>query len=547
MTIRRLAAFAAAICITTSSAAIATAQEAERPNLLIILADDLGYSDIGAYGGEIPTPNIDALAADGLMFTNFYTQASCAPTRSMLLSGTDNHLAGVGQQSPVPIHAPIRAGYEAKLNLRVAAMPELLQEGGYHTIMAGKWHLGHEPALQPQSRGFDDAFYVLEGGSAHFKQKQMAMLQGYGATFLENGKPVELPDDFFTTTYFTDYIIEKIGTGESDKPFFAYAAYTAPHWPIQAPDDYLEAQRGKYDEGYDVIANRRLDRQRELGLAPQSGEARRFVDGHKSWDGLNAEEKAVSARKMEAYAAMVAHLDHEIGRLIGHLKATGKYDDTFVLFLSDNGAEGVARARPDWVAAQNFDNRLENLGRANSFVEMGPEWAQVSSTPFRSTKYTPFEGGNHVPAVIRYPDKVAAGRTDAMATIKDVLPTFLDLAGLQHPGIRFDNRDVFPMTGSSMMPLLTGQDDRIHDEDAVFGWELNMFSSLRKGDWKLVFAKDVSDDFQLFDLASPEGEWKDRMQEEPEKARDMMRLWKQFVTSHNVEVDDRLRPASARR
>lgn len=542
----RLTTFFAAALATASSVAMVSAQEAQRPNILLILADDLGYSDIGAYGGEISTPNMDALAAEGMMFTNFYTQASCAPTRAMLMSGLDNHLVGVGQQSAIPVHVDIRPGYEAKLNHRIATMPELLQQAGYRTIMAGKWHLGHEPSRQPQNRGFDESLTILEAGSAHFNQEQMAVLQGYGFTFLENGKPAELPEDFYTTTYFTDYLVKTIGEG-GEQPFFAYAAYTSPHWPVQAPDSFLEAQRSNYDSGYDVIANQRLGRQRELGLAPRSDEPRRFMDGHRPWDTLTDEEKAFSARKMEAYAAMVANLDHEIGRLLDHLKSTGQYDNTFIMLLSDNGAEGVARAHPDWLAAQNFDNSLENVGRKNSFIEMGPEWAQVSSTPFRSMKYTAFEGGNHVPAIAHFPKSIAPGRTDAIATVRDLLPTFLELAGTEHPGIKFKERDIFPISGSSLVPHLFGNDDTVHDDDAAFGWELNLFASLRKGDWKLAFAPEVSDQFQLFDLSSPEGEWKDRMAENPDKAREMMRLWKAFVNSNNVEVDDQLRPASARR
>jgi arylsulfatase A-like enzyme len=513
------------------------APRSAQPNVLIILADDLGYSDLGSLGGEIATPRLDALAAEGLLFTRFYANASCSPTRAMLLSGSDNHVAGVGMmyetRGRAPADADLPETHDGYLNLRVAALPEVLSANGYTTIMAGKWHLGYEPRFYPDQRGFDRSFALLEGGASHFKQDNMSGLQGWSTTWIEDGVPVELPDDFYSSRSLTDYLIEQIDAATIDAPFFAYAAYTAPHWPIQAPDEDIARYHGRYDAGYAAIMNERLARQRALGLARVDSPAEPAIEQTALWDSMNADERAASARMMEAYAGMVTALDREIGRLIDHLRETERYDDTVILFLSDNGAEGYVRATPEFAA--QFDNSLDNLGRPDSFVEYGAGWAQIGTTPNRMWKLTGFEGGNRVPAFVHYPGRVQAGRTDALATIMDLYPTVLELTGVEAPGERFQGRLVAPVQGRSLLPLLLRQASSVHADDAVFGFEVNGQASLHAAQWKIVYSGRLTDSrWQLFDMDSADGERADLSFERPDKLASMLELWRSFAARNGV-------------
>lgn len=269
----------------------------KQPNILLVVADDLGFSDLSALGSEIQTPNLDKLLADGRLMLDFHAAPSCSPTRAMLMSGNDPHLVGLGMMSEtrkrLPAGAEVRAGYEGVLGANVATLAELLHDAGYRTYIAGKWHLGMQPAQQPHNRGFDQAYVLLEGGAAHFKQANMDLQSNYSATYRHNGEPIALPDDFYSTTWYTDRLIDAIDQGKaSNKPFFAFAAYTAPHWPLQAPDAYLAQYRGRYDQGYEVIAHERLKRQREAGLVPADFSLQAQLEGVPSWASLSDEQNA---------------------------------------------------------------------------------------------------------------------------------------------------------------------------------------------------------------------------------------------------------------
>ncbi|WP_435169078.1 arylsulfatase [Falsirhodobacter sp. 1013] len=510
----------------------------ERPNLLLIVADDLGYADTGPFGGEIATPNLDALAGEGVLFTNFHANASCAVTRAMLLTGIDNHLAGVGQQGNLPANQPIRAGYEAVLSDRVATVAELLSDAGYRTSIAGKWHQGSDWDSQPQNRGFDKAAVLLEGGGAHFKQDEMGILKNSPFTFMHDGRIVEVPDDYYSSTYFTDQLIEAIGDGQEEAPFFAFGAFTAPHWPIQAPKVDIDAYAGRYDAGWEVLATERIRRQKELGLLRADFPEQPEFERARAWDSLSAEEKRTASRHMEAYAGMVTAFDREIGRLVDHLKAIGEYDTTAIVFMSDNGAEGGVRGEPDWVAA-NFNQSYDNIGQANSFVEYGPGWAQAGTVPNRLYKYLPYEGGNHVPAIIHYPAAFPARHTDALASVIDVTPTLLDLAGVEHPGIRFDRRDILPMEGASMAGFLRGDTRVLNPEGHVVAFESAGFASLRRGDWKIVFEPKEHQDWQLYDMTAMTPEKTDVAAAHPEVTEDMRRAFVLWAGAHNVPVTER--------
>ncbi|MBH3416481.1 arylsulfatase [Pseudomonas putida] len=525
------------------------AQTVKQPNILLIVADDLGFSDLSALGSEIQTPHLDKLLADGRLMLDFHAAPSCSPTRAMLMSGNDPHIAGLGMMAEarkrLPAGAEVRAGYEGVLGANVATLAELLHDAGYRTYISGKWHLGMQPAQQPQNRGFDQAYVLLEGGAAHFKQANMDLQANYSATFQHNGKPIELPDDFYSTTWFTDRLISAIDEGKaSQKPFFAFAAYTAPHWPLQAPDKYLAQYRGRYDQGYEAIARERLERQRKAGLVPADFPRQAQLEGVPSWASLTVEQQRQSARTMEVYAAMVAALDAEVGRLVDHLRKAGELDNTLILFMSDNGPENATRVDPNWIK-QHFDNNLDNYGKRDSFLMIGAAWAQVSALPSRRYKMTTYQGGIRVPAFVYYPATIKPGRSEELASVRDIMPTLLQLAGAPMPGIKYRERDIVPPQGTSALGYLQGQDTRIHAEDEALGWEINGSASLRKGPMKLLWdATDGKPAWHLYDLGKDPGEHHDIAADHPEQVASMLRDWKAYAQRSNIAIDADGRPAS---
>ncbi|POG10943.1 arylsulfatase [Pseudomonas putida] len=539
------------VLMLSASQALA-APTVKQPNILLLVADDLGFSDLSALGSEIQTPNLDRLLADGRLMLDFHAAPSCSPTRAMLMSGNDPHLAGLGMMSEarkrLPPGAEVRAGYEGVLAGNVATLAELLHDAGYRTYISGKWHLGMQPAQQPQNRGFDQAYVLLEGGAAHFKQANMDLQSNYSASFRHNGEPIELPDDFYSTTWFTDRLIDVIDQGKaSHKPFFAFAAYTAPHWPLQAPDRYLAQYRGRYDQGYEAIAHERLERQRKAGLVPADFPLEAQLEGVPSWASLSEEQQRQSARTMEVYAAMVTALDAQVGRLVEHLRSTGELDNTLILFMSDNGPENATRVDPDWIKT-NFDNRLDNYGRRNSFLMIGSAWAQVSALPSRRYKMTTYQGGIRVPAFVYYPATIKAGRSEELASVRDIMPTLLQLAGAPLPGIKYRDRDIVPPQGTSALDYLQGKDSQIHASDEALGWEINGSASLRKGPMKLLWdATDGKPGWHLYDLRKDPGEHRDIAPEHSAQVAQMLRDWKAYAQRSNIAIDADGRPASPAR
>lgn len=524
----------------------------KQPNILLIVADDLGFSDLSALGSEIQTPNLDSLLADGRLMLDFHAAPSCSPTRAMLMSGNDPHLAGLGMMAEarkrLPPGTEVRPGYEGVLAGNVATLAELLHDAGYRTFISGKWHLGMQPAQQPQNRGFDQAYVLLEGGAAHFKQANMDLQPNYSATFLHNGEPIALPTDFYSSTWFTDRLIGAIDQpNPGNKPFFAFAAYTAPHWPLQAPDQYLAQYRGRYDQGYEAIAKQRLERQRKAGLVPADFPLDAQLEGVPSWASLSAEQQRQSARTMEVYAAMVSALDAEVGRLVAHLRQRGELENTLILFMSDNGPENASRVDPTWIS-QHFDNRLDNYGRRDSFLMIGSAWAQVSALPSRRYKMTTYQGGIRVPAFVYYPATIKAGRSEALASVRDIMPTLLQLAGAPMPGIKYRDRDIVPPQGSSALDYLQGDDTLIHAGDEALGWEINGSASLRKGPMKLLWdATDGKPAWHLYDLRKDPGEHHDIAAVHPEQVAQMLRDWKAYAQRSNIVTDADGRPASPAR
>jgi len=523
-----------------------------KPNILLIVADDLGYADIGCFGGEVRTPNLDTLAAAGIRATNYYVAPTCSPTRSMLLTGTDNHIAGLGNMAewagPTQRGKP---GYEGHLNTRVVSVATLLRAGGYHTYMAGKWHLGEKPEQWPSARGFERDLTLLQGAGSHWADMLGLLPTEPKVTYVRNGEKVkELPKDYYSSKAFTDFIIESIDANAGDdKPFFAYLAYQAPHGPLAVPDDWRDKYKGRYDKGYDFIREERLARQKKVGIIGKDVVGFPRLPNIPAWDTLTVEQRRHAALKMELYAAMVEYMDDQIGRLIDHLKKAGKYDNTVIVFMSDNGAAGedmaelmtkLDPAAKDWFD-KTFDNRPENWGRPRSCVEYGPAWAQVSSVPLRLFKGFEAEGGVRAPLIVSGPGvKHEGDLTHSVLHVMDVTPTFLELAGVEHPARKEGSTVALPQ-GKSMWPLLAGGETAIRANSDWLGWELFGNRAIRQGDWKLLYllkGAGGTGDWQLFNLQGDPGEMDDLSAAHPEKREAMLKLWDEYVKANGVIVSD---------
>jgi len=522
----------------------------KRPNFLVIVADDLGFSDLGAFGGEIATPNLDALARAGLRFSDFHTAPACSPTRAMLLTGTDHHIAGLGTLDEVASHRQRgQPGYEGYLNERVVTVTEVLREAGYRTYMSGKWHLGMTLETAPHTRGFDRSFALLPGAANHYASSPKA---GTGfprqdLLYTEDGAFVGLPDDFYTSDGFTTKLIDYLAERpRDDAPFFAYLAFSAPHWPLQAPDHLIAKYRGRYDDGPEALRTRRLAGLIAEGLCPPDVVPHPFVARNKPWGEMTAEERARSARAMEVYAAMVESIDANVGRLIEHLRAAGDLDDTVVVFLSDNGAEGaLIEAVPvfgpylmDFIAT-HYDNSLDNIGRPNSYVWYGPRWAQAATAPSRMHKTYTSEGGIRVVAFMGGGPLRRRGEvSETFVTAMDIAPTILDLAGVVHPGPTWDGRPIEPMRGRSMATFLAGEAEIVHDETVATGWEIFGRCAVRRGDWKalLIPPPDGPGEWQLYDLSRDPGEIEDLAAAEPERLAGLLRDWALYVEETGVLI-----------
>ena len=513
-----------------------------RPNILVLMADDLGYTDLGAFGGEIRTPNLDALAASGLRFTSFYTASTCSPTRAMLLSGVDHHRAGLGgMASLMGDDLEGRIGYEGYLNEHVLHLPAVLQGAGYHTSIAGKWHLGQAADQSPRARGFDRSFVLLQGAASHFEDAAPVDTLDE-IRYRRDGEIVgALPPGFYSTRAYTDRLIENIREATAaEKPFFALATYTAPHWPLQVPDEFLDLYAGAYDDGWEELTRRRLEGAKRAGVVPADAALPPLPDYSRRWNELSEEERRVEARKMELYAAMVERLDHHVGRLIAALREVGAFENTLIVFLSDNGAAGEdvsGLADNETFLPQRFDLSYEAMGRMNSFVYYGPEWASAASAPYRYFKQFVHEGGIRVPGFAVVPDLLAerlpGATTGAFLHVTDLFPTFLEFAGAQAPAMA---EKILP-TGRSMASLLRGEAEAVHEEPLA-GWELFGRRAIRRGPWKAAWLAPPlgRGDWALYNLDEDPGELTDLAGDRPEVLAELLAAWDDYVEENGVIV-----------
>jgi arylsulfatase len=525
-----------------------------RPNIVIILGDDMGFADMGSFGGEIRTPNLDALAREGVRFTNFYTHASCSPTRSMLLSGVDTHRNGLGNMDEwTAPNQRAAVGYEGYLNNRVVTLPQLLKGAGYHTYMVGKWHLGKAPDQIPAARGFERDFSLLDGAGSYW---DMTNFTGASpkSVFTEDGRYLtKLPDNYYATKTYTDKLIGFIDANRGDgKPFFAYVAHQAPHDPYHLPREWRKRHVGAYDKGWDAVRQERLKRQIELGIMPagtQLAERMWFVPDPIV---LAPASRAILGKKMELYAGMMENMDHHVGRLVDHLKKIGEYENTIFIVFGDNGAEGTdlfqmiagsPGSRDFLFAAISWSQTHPNAwGDPGSYVGYGPMWAQVSMTPFSQYKGWLAEGGIRNALIVSGPTvkRPKGGINHGLMHVGDIVPTLLEVAGTPYPKIH-GGHELPPLIGKSWGPLLAGRTESIRTDQDYLAWEVFGNRAVRQGEWKLrwQFKPYGKGDWELFNVAADPAERNDLAARHPDKVRALTALWDDYVKANNVILPSR--------
>ncbi|MEQ8859036.1 MAG: arylsulfatase [Pseudomonadales bacterium] len=517
--------------------------QAARPNIVLILADDLGYSDIAPYGSEIRTPTLSALAANGIRFSNYHTAASCAPSRAMLLTGVDSHRNGVPNiPEALPPEQREHANYRGTLGHNVVTVATLLQDAGYHTYLAGKWHLGHTPDLLPSRRGFERTVALADTGADNWEQKPYIPIYEK-ANWYADGAALELPEDFYSSEYLVDKTIEFIDSHRGDgQPFFAYLPFQAVHIPVQAPQAFTDRYLGVYDAGWDSLRQQRHLRAAALGLVPEdSTMVRMSTTG--DWGALSAQERRYQAKRMAVYAGMVEAMDFHIGRLVAHLKATGRYADTVFVFTSDNGSEASGSADPDTpvgrlaMGLQDYSVDYDTLGLKGSFNSIGPSFASAAAAPLAYYKFYAGEGGMRVPLIVAGETlPVARPLSRAFAYVTDIAPTLLELSDVPAPAGHYGGRPVEPMIGRSLMPLIEGRVERVYAEDEPVGYELAGNAALFLGDYKIVLNRGPVGDgrWRLFDIASDPGETDDLAGREPERLRRMLQFYESYAAENDV-------------
>lgn len=526
----------------------------KRPNIVVILGDDMGYSDIGMFGSEIQTPNLDMLASSGVRFTNYYTHASCSPSRAMLLSGVDTHLNGLGNMDEWTAPNQVgKDGYEGNLNDKVVTLPQLLKDSGYHTYMVGKWHLGKSPDKIPAARGFERDFTMLDGMGSYWDMTNMTALVP-NTLYTEDGKYLtKLPKNYYATRTYTEKIINFIDADHKDgKPFFAYVAHQAPHDPYHLPKDWRNRHVGQYDVGWDMIRQQRLKKQKELGIVSDSANLAERMWFIPDYSVLAPASRAVVGRKMELYAGLMENLDFHIGELIAHLKEIGEYENTIFIVFGDNGAEGndlgaMIAGQPGslnslFFASKWSNNNVNAWGEPGSYVGYGPGWAQASMTPFGQYKGWLGEGGVRNALIVSGPiNKRARGSiNNGLMSIADIMPTLLEVTGTAYPKT-YNGKELSPMIGKSWTKVLAGEAESPRNAKDYLAWELFGNRALRQGDWKLrwEYAPFGKSDWELFNVTKDPSERKDLAAANPTKLKEMIGLWEDYVKKNNVILPSR--------
>lgn len=522
---------------------------ADRPNIILIMADDMGFSDIGCYGGEINTPNLDTLASNGLRFTQFYNTGRCCPTRASLLTGLYPHQAGVGWMTTDNGYD----GYRGDLNRNSVTIAEALKPAGYSTYMSGKWHVtkdlyGDDGKLNwPRQRGFDRFFGTIFGAGSFYDPSTLT---------LENNRIVPDKKNFYYTDRISDYAVDYIADHKTDNPFFMYVAYTAPHWPMHALPEDIAKYKGRYDEGWDVLRAERHKRMIDMGIVSADWALTERDPAAKPWTDI-ARKKWFTAR-MEVYAAMVDRLDQGIGRIIQQLKASNQFDNTLILFLADNGGcaeeNGSARdyqppAKPiahQPMGKNEFQDAMSpkftrdgrpvrqgypNIpGPADTYIAYGLPWANASNTPFRLYKHYVHEGGIATPLIAHWPNQIKRhGQLESQpGHLIDIMATCVDIAQANYPKT-FNSKAIKPMEGRSLVPAFN---NKKIDREAIY-WEHEGNRAVRVGKFKLV-AKGANGPWELYNLETDRTELNDLATKQPDRAKRMANLWQAYAERANV-------------
>lgn len=513
------------VILATQAVAAPPAARPTRPNIVLIVVDDAALMDFGAFGGEARTPNIDRLAGRGAMFTAYHTSPLCSPSRAMLLTGVDNHRAGVATiEEILPPSQKGRKGYGLHIEPGVLTVADRLKASGYRTLMAGKWHLGHGPGQLPNSHGFDRSLALDASGADNWAAKPY-MPYYKDAPWFEDGVPAKMPKAFYSSDLLVDRLIGYIDQAPAGKqPFFGYLAFQAVHIPVQAPKAYSDHYRGRFDAGWEALRNERAARGRQLGLLPPDAEVRGMPPGARPWKDLTPDERRIYARGMEVYAGMLEAMDAAIGRLQTRLAERGELDNTLFVVTSDNGPEPSdpvhARGMNIWMALHGYAWRLNGLGEAGSLNFVGRDWASALSAPGHLYKFYASEGGLRVPLVVAGPGVAPGRRVETFAFATDVTPTLIDFAQAapQPQATSLDGRSLKPVLGGGAAAATHGPDDPV-------GVEVSGNSALFRGDLKIVRNMPPVGDgrWRLYDLKADPGETRDLAAARPETLQSLLR------------------------
>ena len=525
-----------------------------KPNILVIVADDFGFSDLKPYGGDIIAPNLEQLSNESSLFTNFHIMPVCSPSRSVIMTGVDVHKNGMGTMDVVITPNQVgKPGYETYLNDKVTTIAQILKDSGYHTYMTGKWHLGENIENWPFNRGFEESYSLLHGGANMWNGA--IPISAYEAFWVKNDEKIAYPNGTYSSNLYADELIKMIDKNHGDnKPFYAYLAFQSTHWPLQAPAEFIEANDGRYDMGWDKLREQRLDNQKRLGifdqnveLSPSTTEGWAVVT---AWDDLTPEQKSFESKKMEVFAAMAQAMDYNIGKVIDHLKNIGEYNNTLIIFTSDNGAEAedvydlklredIVQEVNQFIATQN--NSESNLGNANSFISYGPGWAEASNTPFKGFKGFLTEGGIKVPFILKTPGDSEYKVENSLTFVSDVVPTLLDYTNSTYPNVLENGVEPEPLVGKSLKPILENQSSTIYNDNEFVPLEYFGNKAVYKGNWKalnLIAPFGGNNTWNLYDIEKDPSETNNLALEEPELLNEMINAYDSFANNTNIIPPD---------
>lgn len=555
------------------------AAENEQPNIVVIVGDDVGFADTQPYGSEVATPNLMELAEEGIKFTNFHASPTSSVTRSMMLTGANSHEVGLGTfDYAVYPDAVGEPGYEGFLTKKGVTVATLLKENGYHTYMAGKWHLGHDDGFLPDDRGFEESYGILAGGSNHFNRDMMFPAKNAAtAQALQKGEipgvevePTyrngEVVSDEYKGQYsdqvYTDEVIKMIESNRNDgKPFFAYVPFTAIHLPLQAPEAaYADKVEYYATHGWDSVREDRFNRMKEMGVIPKDASLSDRNSLSRPWDSLTEKEQQWYGKKMAVAMGMMELQDQQIGQIVDYLKSIDEYDNTYIMYLADNGpeatditGENISDLIRTWTA-HHFDNSVENLGKENSSVSLGPEWASASTGGLSWYKAYTAEGGIRVPFIVKPAKELLEGdgalkpgtQTNDLSQVKDVAATILEIAEVEHPGTSYKGRKVAPMSGVSLLPYFEGKTETVHTSDNPIPFELFGSGILLKGDYKIIrisTGMGGDSEWHMYNTKTDPAEQHDLRDKKPILFREMLADYQTYEREQNIiPVDERWNP-----